>query len=63
MRTQNISTTSDMARPKAAARHYGLSESFIRQWMMNRKIPSYKLGKAVFVKLSEIDAMIEKGRQ
>lgn len=49
----------DMVRPKKAAEYFGLSESFIRQWIMNKKIPHYKLGRATFVKLSEISKMIE----
>jgi len=56
-------TTPDFLRPKQAAEFFGLSESFIRQAIMARRIPSYKFAKNRFVKRSEIEQMIESGRQ
>ncbi len=53
---------SDKARIKNAAEFFQVSESFLRHAIMNRRIPSYRLGGAVFVSLSEIEEMIKKNR-
>ncbi len=53
----------DFVRPKQAAKIFGLSESFIRQAISARLIPSYKLSKATFLKCSEITEMIQSGRR
>jgi excisionase family DNA binding protein len=55
-------TMSDKARIKTAAKYFGVSESFLRHALMNRVIPGYKIGGAVFVSLSEIESMITKGK-
>ncbi len=55
-------TICDKARIKNAAKFFGVSESFLRHAVMSRQIPSYKLGGAVFVSLSEIEVMITKNK-
>ena len=59
---QQNTANSDKVRIKRACDYFGLSESFIRHGIMNRQIPAYKLGAAVFVSLSEIEALISKGK-
>jgi len=65
LKTQSVtidSTMSDKVRIKKAAPYFGISESFIRHQLMNRKINGYRLGGAVFVSLSEIETMITKSK-
>jgi hypothetical protein len=49
----------DLVRIKVASRHFDLSESFFRHAIGARTIPAYRLGRSVFVKISEIEKMIE----
>ena len=53
---------SDKMRVKDAAKYFGLSVAWFQQAIIARKIPHYKLGKAVFISAREIEAMIEDGR-
>lgn len=59
---QNLNMKADKVRIKQACETFGLSESFMRHMLMERKIPFYKLGSATFVSLSEIDSIISAGR-
>jgi hypothetical protein len=58
MQQQTNSATSDMLRIKRAVDYFGLSESFFRHAIMDRKISSYKLGGAIFLNRKEIEKMI-----
>jgi excisionase family DNA binding protein len=58
-----MTTTADYLRPKQAAEFFGMSESFFRQAISARRIPSYRLGKARFIRRSEIESLIEAGLQ
>lgn len=53
---------SDKIRIKKAVEYFGLSESYLRHGVMNRTIPAYRLGGAVFVSISEIEKLIEKNK-
>lgn len=53
----------DFLRVKQAAEFFGLSQSFLRQAAMNRTLPSYRLGKNRFFRRSEIEQIIEQGKE
>ena len=53
--------SSDLVRIPRAREFFGVSESFLRHAVMDGKIPSYRLGRAVFVSLSEIEKIIRAG--
>ena len=53
---------SDKVRIKEAVKYFGLSDSFFRHAIMDKTIPFYKLGGCVFVSISEIEKLIEKGK-
>lgn len=55
-------TVTDFIRPRRASEIFGISESMVRQWIMSKKIPSYKMGRATFLKKSEVEKLIERGR-
>lgn len=46
-----------------AAEHLGVSQRCIRAWVQERKIIFYKVGKFVRFRASDLDALIEAGRQ
>jgi excisionase family DNA binding protein len=45
---------------KEAAKYYGLKVSTLYQWVSQKKIPYYKLGRLVKFDLNELDKFIEK---
>jgi excisionase family DNA binding protein len=47
-------------RARMAAAYCGVSATTFRGWVELRKIPSYRVGKAVLFKASDLDAAIEK---
>jgi len=52
----------EFLRIKDAVKVYGLSESYWRHGVMNRTIPAYRMGKAVFINKNEIDSMIQSNK-
>jgi excisionase family DNA binding protein len=45
-----------------AAAHIKMSERYVRRLVAERRIPFYKLGRAVRIKASDLDAYINAGR-
>ncbi|OQA64227.1 MAG: hypothetical protein BWY38_03056 [Ignavibacteria bacterium ADurb.Bin266] len=50
------------ARVKKVCELYGLSESYVRHALMDRTLTPFKVGKATFVDLLEIENLISRGR-
>lgn len=44
---------------KDTAAHFGVSEVTIRRWIVNRKIPAYKMGRTVRCRISELEKVLE----
>ena len=45
------------------AEHLSVSQDTIRNWLKSGKIPTYKAGKQYKFRLSEIDKLLEDGKQ
>jgi hypothetical protein len=50
------------ARIGIVCKMYGVSESFVRHALMDRKLTPYKVGKMTFVDLPEFEKLIHRGR-
>lgn len=42
-----------------SAEYLGVSVKFVRKLINDDKLPSYKVGKLIFLKVEEIDSLIE----
>ena len=46
---------------RESAEYLGVSEALIRQWIWQRKIETIRIGRAVRISQSALDAIIERG--
>jgi excisionase family DNA binding protein len=47
---------------REAAERTGHRESTYRAWVLNRKLPFYKVGRSIRISESDLDQMVEKSR-
>jgi excisionase family DNA binding protein len=47
-------------RPAEAAEYCGVARSTFYEWVRERKVPTYRVGRAVLLKAEDIDKAIEK---
>ena len=56
------STPTEFMRPQALAKHYGITDGLLRKLIWQKTIPTYRIGRAVFIRRGDFEAYLDARR-